>query len=155
MNTIKTVLTTTILALFLANCVQLDCIVNCKENMCSSVNTRCLQSIASKCSVYQTNFNFFYQTKILSTSCSNKSYNSIKTTRPNRDSYLVPLCRPRDEDLIVSLSVLTTCYFPFYYYCLIHHEHDKNSTHNHHSRTIFGKLCPVRFYCQLQNCRSK
>ena len=30
MNTIKTVLTTTILALFLANCVQLDLIVNCK-----------------------------------------------------------------------------------------------------------------------------
>jgi hypothetical protein len=55
-----------------------------------------------------------------------KSYKPIKTTRPNRDSYLVPLCRPRDEDLIVSLSVLTTCYFPFYYYCLIHHEHDKN-----------------------------
>jgi hypothetical protein len=49
------------------------------------------------------------------------------------------------------LSVLTTCYFPFYYYCLIHHEHDKSSTHNHHSHTIFGKLCPVRFYCQLQN----
>jgi hypothetical protein len=30
MNTIKTVLTTTILTLFLANCVQLDFIVNCK-----------------------------------------------------------------------------------------------------------------------------
>jgi PBP1b-binding outer membrane lipoprotein LpoB len=30
MNTIKTVLTTIILALFLANCVQLDFIVNCK-----------------------------------------------------------------------------------------------------------------------------
>ena len=41
-----------------------------KENMCGSVNTRCLQSIASKCSVYQTNFNFFDQTKIMSTSCS-------------------------------------------------------------------------------------
>ena len=30
MNTIKTVLTTTILTLFLSNCVQLDFIVNCK-----------------------------------------------------------------------------------------------------------------------------
>ena len=30
MNTIKTVLTTTILTLFLTNCVQLDFIVNCK-----------------------------------------------------------------------------------------------------------------------------
>jgi len=44
--------------------------ITMKENMCGSVNTRCLQSIASKCSVYQTNFNFFDQTKILSTSCS-------------------------------------------------------------------------------------
>ena len=41
--------------------------ITMKENMCGSVNTRCLQSIASKCSVYQTNFNFFDQTKILST----------------------------------------------------------------------------------------
>ena len=39
--------------------------ITMKENMCGSVNTRCLQSIASKCSVYQTNFNFFDQTKIL------------------------------------------------------------------------------------------
>ena len=44
--------------------------ITMKENICGSVNTRCLQSIASKCSVYQTNFNFFDQTKILSTSCS-------------------------------------------------------------------------------------
>ena len=45
-----------------------------KENMCGSVNTRCLQSIASKCSVYQTNFNFFDQTKIMSTSCSRHAH---------------------------------------------------------------------------------
>ena len=44
--------------------------ITMKENMCGSVNTRCLQSIAYKCSVYQTNFNFFDQTKIMSTSCS-------------------------------------------------------------------------------------
>ena len=37
--------------------------ITMKENMCGSVNTRCLQSIASKCSAYQTNFNFFDQTK--------------------------------------------------------------------------------------------
>ena len=34
-----------------------------KENMCGSVNTRCLQSISSKCLVYQTNFNFLIRPK--------------------------------------------------------------------------------------------
>lgn len=52
--------------------------ITMKENMCGSVNTRCLQSIASKCSVYQTNFNFFDQTKILSTSCSRHAHRVLQ-----------------------------------------------------------------------------
>jgi len=45
-------------------------VITMNENMCGGVNTRCLQNIASKCLVYQTNFKFFYQAKIRSTSCS-------------------------------------------------------------------------------------
>jgi hypothetical protein len=56
--------------------------ITMKENMCGSVNTRCLQSIASKCSVYQTNFNFFDQTKILSTSCSRHAHVLLKKPIP-------------------------------------------------------------------------
>jgi hypothetical protein len=54
--------------------------ITMKENKCGSVNTRCLQSIASKCSVYQTNFNFFDQTKILPTSCSRHAHHSFQKT---------------------------------------------------------------------------